>query len=208
MSLNDGVVRCPWARTPASIAYHDLEWGTPLHDDRALFEFVVLEGAQAGLSWETILAKRERYRAVFANFEIARVAAFDERDVARLLADPGIVRNRAKIRSAIGNANVALALRREFGSLDAYVWSFVNGEPIVNRPRAMTDVPALTPLAEAFSRDMRGRGIRFFGPTIAYAFMQATGLVDDHLAGCFRAKRAPALATKRRASPRPDGATR
>jgi len=182
------VARCPWAKTPATIAYHDTEWGVPQHDDRALFELLVLEGAQAGLSWETILAKREGYRRAFAGFEIARVAAFDDdADVARLLADGAIVRNRAKIRAAIGNARAVQSIVADCGTLDRYVWSFVDGRPIVNAPRSPSDVPATTPRAERFSKDLRARGCRFVGPTIVYAFMQAAGLVDDHLATCFRA---------------------
>jgi DNA-3-methyladenine glycosylase I len=171
------------------IAYHDREWGRPVRDDRTLFEFLVLEGAQAGLSWQTILNKRERYREVFANFDIAKVAAFRKSDIARLLRDPGIVRNRLKIEAAIGNAKAALAVQAEFGSLAAYFWGFVNNKPIVSAPRALADVPATTPLAAAVSKDLRARGFRFVGPTIIYAFMQAIGLVDDHVAGCFRARK-------------------
>jgi DNA-3-methyladenine glycosylase I len=176
--------RCPWARTAASIAYHDREWGVPSHDDRKLFELLVLEGAQAGLSWETILSKRENYRRAFAGFAIARVAAFGEADRLRLLADAGIVRNRAKIASAIGNAGAVLAVRETFGSFDAYLWGFTDGAPLVNAPRTLADVPATTPLATKISKDMRARGFSFVGPTIVYAFMQATGMVDDHLASC------------------------
>jgi DNA-3-methyladenine glycosylase I len=181
-------VRCPWATTPASIAYHDREWGTPVRDDRTLFEFIVLEGAQAGLSWETVLAKRERYREVFANFEIARVAKFKAADVERLMQDPGIIRNRLKITSAISNAQAALVVQRECGSLANYFWSFVDGKPIVRRRAAIADLPSTTPLATELSKDLRKRGFRFVGPTIVYAFMQAVGLVDDHLASCYRAK--------------------
>ncbi len=176
--------RCPWARTEASLAYHDREWGVPLHDDRKLFELLVLEGAQAGLSWETILTKRENYRRAFANFAIERVAAFGEADRLRLLADAGIVRNRAKIASAIGNARAVLAVGETFGSFDAYLWSFTDGVPVVNAPATLADVPATTPLATKISKDMRARGFSFVGPTIVYAFMQATGMVDDHLATC------------------------
>lgn len=179
--------RCSWARTPAAIAYHAREWGTPVHDDRALLEFLILEGAQAGLSWETILGKRAAYRAAFAAFEPARVAAFDDRDVSRLLADAGIIRNRAKIIAAIGNARSVIAIAAEHGSFAAFVWRYVDGVPIRNRPRTQADVPATTPLAEKLSRDLRSRGCRFVGPTIVYSFMQAVGLVDDHLATCFRA---------------------
>jgi len=183
------LVRCAWARTPASVEYHDNEWGVAVHDDRTLFEFLTLEGAQAGLSWETILAKRARYREVFANFDVARVAKFGERDVERLLADPGIVRNRLKIRSTIANAAALLALREAEGTSFAdFLWSYVDGKPLVNRPHSLDDVPAKTPLAEKLSRDLRARGFNFVGPTIVYAFMQAVGLVDDHLVSCFRAR--------------------
>jgi DNA-3-methyladenine glycosylase I len=178
------VVRCAWARTPASIAYHDREWGVPVRDDRTLFEFLVLEGAQAGLSWETILAKRARYREVFAHFDPERVAAFGELDVARLLADPGIVRNRAKILAAIANARAVLAIARDAGSFADFVWRYVGGIPIVNAPASPGDVPAATSLSTSISRDLRARGMRFVGPMIVYAFMQAAGLVDDHLASC------------------------
>jgi len=183
-------VRCTWATTPASIAYHDREWGRAVRDDRTLFEFLVLEGAQAGLSWETILNKRERYRQVFAGFEIARVARFGKADVARLLRDPGIVRNRLKVAAAIDNAKAALELQRTHGSLASYFWTYVGGRPIVNLPASSAEIPATTPLALEISKDLRRRGFRFVGPTIVYAFMQAVGLVDDHIATCFRAKRA------------------
>jgi len=179
-------VRCPWARSPAAIAYHDDEWGVPTHGDDALFELLVLEGAQAGLSWETILAKRARYREVFASFDVAKVAAFGPRDVARLVADAGIVRHRGKIESAIGNARAVIATAREAGSFDGFVWAYVDGVPQRNRPRTLGDVPATTPLAQRLSKDLRARGFSFVGPTIVYAFMQAAGLVDDHVAGCFR----------------------
>jgi len=180
--------RCAWAGTadPLYIRYHDEEWGVPLHDDRRLFEFLVLEGAQAGLSWRTILNKRERYRAAFARFDPRRVARFGSRDVARLLADAGIVRNRMKINAAIANARAVLHVQKEHGSLDRYLWSFVGGTPIRNRWRTIRDVPAKTPEAEAMSRDLRSRGFRFVGPTICYAFMQATGMVNDHTVDCFR----------------------
>ncbi len=168
------------------IAYHDDEWGVPQHDDRTLFELLVLEGAQAGLSWETILAKRENYRRAFAEFDIARVAAFDDTDLARLMAERGIVRNRAKIRAAGGNARAVLAIVREFGSFDAYLWRFVDRVPIVNAPRTATEVAVSTPISAALSNDLRARGCRFVGPTIVYAFMQASGMVNDHLASCPR----------------------
>jgi DNA-3-methyladenine glycosylase I len=166
------------------IAYHDTQWGRPLHDDRGLFEFLVLEGAQAGLSWETILNKRERYREAFLGFDPERVAKMNARTVDRLMRDPGIVRNRAKIESAINNARALLAVRKEFGSFDRYVWRFVDGKPIVNKWRHASQIPASTPLSEAMSKDLRKRGFRFVGPTICYAFMQAVGLVNDHLVDC------------------------
>jgi DNA-3-methyladenine glycosylase I len=180
-------VRCPWPGDDALYTrYHDEEWGVPLHDDRRLFEFLVLEGAQAGLSWLTILRKREAYRRAFDGFEPVRVAAFGPGRIRELLADSGIVRNRLKIGAAVRNAAVVLDLQREHGSFDAYLWRFVDGRPRVNRPRAMGEIPARTPESEALSRDMTRRGCTFFGPTIAYAFMQAVGMVNDHLVGCFR----------------------
>ena len=178
--------RCGWAKTDLSIAYHDAEWGVPVHDDRTLFEFLVLEGAQAGLSWETILRKRAAYRVAFDRFEIAAVSGYDDRKIQALLADFGIVRNRLKIVAAIGNARAALAVQRECGSLDAYLWSFVGGRPRTNDWRTLEDVPARTPEAEAMSKDLIRRGFRFVGPTICYAFMQAVGMVNDHLVDCFR----------------------
>jgi DNA-3-methyladenine glycosylase I len=179
--------RCAWAGSdPLTIAYHDEEWGVPLHDDRRLFEFLVLEGAQAGLSWRTILRKRPRYRQVFARFDPRRVAGFGARDVARLLADPGIVRNRLKVTAAIANAKAVLQVQREAGSLDRHLWSFVGGTPIQNHRRSPREVPAKTPDAEAMSRDLVRRGFRFVGPTICYAMMQATGMVNDHTVDCFR----------------------
>ncbi|MDM8005770.1 MAG: DNA-3-methyladenine glycosylase I [Phycisphaerae bacterium] len=178
--------RCPWARNELSIPYHDEEWGVPQHDDRKLFEFLVLEGAQAGLSWNTILAKRERYREVFDDFDPARVARYGSRKVASLLADAGIVRNRLKIASAIDNAKAFLAVQAEFGTFDAYIWSFVGGTPKVNRWKRMSDVPARTAESDAMSKDLKKRGFRFVGSTICYAFMQAVGMVNDHLATCFR----------------------
>jgi len=178
------VRRCDWAKTEAAIAYHDLEWGVPLHDDQALFEFLILEGAQAGLSWETILRKRDRYRLVFDNFDPARVAKFNGRKVAKLLSDPGIVRNRLKVAAAIQNAKAFLEVQKEFGSFDTYLWQFVNGKP---KKRAKRDVvQARTPDSDALSRDLAGRGFKFVGSTICYAFMQAVGLVNDHDPNCFR----------------------
>ena len=179
--------RCPWAGSdPLYQAYHDDEWGVPVHDDRTLFEFLILEGAQAGLSWITILRKRDAYRRAFAGFDVATVAAFDEERIATLLADPGIVRNRLKINAAVGNARAFLAVQREFGSFDAYVWGFVGGQPLVNTPTTLADVPAETAESRALSADLKRRGFRFVGPTIMYAYMQAVGLVNDHLVTCFR----------------------
>jgi len=178
--------RCHWANDELSIAYHDTEWGVPVHDDRLLFEFLLLEGAQAGLSWSTILRKRENYRAAFDHFDAARIARYDERKRAALLADVGIVRNRLKIAAAITNAQEFLAVRKEFGSFDGYIWSFVGGRPVKNAWRRMEEVPAKTAQSDAMSRDLARRGFRFVGSTICYAFMQATGMVNDHLVGCFR----------------------
>jgi DNA-3-methyladenine glycosylase I len=178
--------RCAWARTSLSIAYHDLEWGVPVHDDNTLFEFLTLEGAQAGLSWETILKKRDAYRQAFAGFNPALVARFRAAQVARLLANPGIVRNRLKIASTVSNAKAFLAVQREFGSFDSYVWSFVGGTPRMNRWRAPGQVPATTPQSDAMSRDLLRRGFKFVGSTICYAFMQAVGMVNDHTMNCFR----------------------
>ncbi|MCC6216737.1 MAG: DNA-3-methyladenine glycosylase I [Polyangiaceae bacterium] len=179
--------RCPWAGTdPLYVQYHDEEWGVPVWEDRRLFEFLVLEGAQAGLSWITILRRREAYRRAFAGFDPERVVRFGARERQRLLGDAGIVRNRLKIDSAIGNARAFLAVQEEHGSFAAYQWRFVDGRPIQNRWRSLAEVPARTPLAEAFSRDLRARGFRFVGPTIVYAHMQAVGMVNDHLVGCAR----------------------
>jgi DNA-3-methyladenine glycosylase I len=180
--------RCGWATTPLSIAYHDAEWGVPVHDDLVFFEFVTLEGAQAGLSWETILKKRDAYRDAFADFDPVKVARFTPARIERLMLDPGIVRNRLKIESTVTNAKAFLAVQREFGSFDAYVWRFVGGAPLVARRRTMRDVPVRTPESDALSKDLSKRGFRFVGSTICYAFMQAVGLVDDHVAGCFRRK--------------------
>ncbi|HXF74432.1 MAG TPA: DNA-3-methyladenine glycosylase I [Actinomycetota bacterium] len=168
------------------LAYHDEEWGVPSHDDRHLFEMLVLEGAQAGLSWSTILRRRDAYRRAFAGFDPERVARFGRGDAARLLADPGIVRNRAKVEAAIANARAALAVRDEHGSLDAFLWSFVDGRPRRNRFRSLVELPAETPGSRAMSRELKRRGFRFVGPTICYAFMQAVGMVNDHVVGCFR----------------------
>ena len=179
--------RCEWAGTdPLYVAYHDDEWGTPERDDRKLFEFVVLESAQAGLSWITILRKRENYRRAFAAFDPQKVARFTPARVEELLQDAGIVRNRQKIEAAIGNARTALAVAEEFGSIAGYFWNFVDGAPVVNRFETMADIPAKTSTSEAMSKDMKQRGFKFFGPTIAYAHMQAMGLVNDHVTSCFR----------------------
>ncbi|MBX3357271.1 MAG: DNA-3-methyladenine glycosylase I [Phycisphaeraceae bacterium] len=177
---------CPWARNELSLRYHDQEWGVPVHDDRTLFEFLVLEGAQAGLSWDTILRKRERYREVFDQFDIETVARYDARKVKALLADPGIVRNRLKVASAITNARAAIAASEAYGSLDRCLWRYVGGSPIVNRRRRMSDVPASSPVSDAMSRDLRKLGFTFVGTTICYAFMQAVGMVNDHMVTCPR----------------------
>jgi DNA-3-methyladenine glycosylase I len=171
---------------PLMIEYHDTEWGVPQHDDGRLFELLTLEGAQAGLSWMTILRKREGYRAAFAHFDPEAVSVFTARDVERLLGDASIVRNRAKIASTIDNARAVLAAQEEFGSFDRYVWSFVDGSPVVSQHQRLEELPATTDVAKAMSKDMKKRGFRFVGPTTVYAFMQATGIADDHLAGCFR----------------------
>ncbi len=178
--------RCPWAVTDLSIAYHDREWGVPVHDDRLLFEFLVLEGAQAGLSWETILRKREGYRKAFDRFDPRRVARYGERKVAALLEDAGIVRNRLKIAAAVSNAKAFLEVQQEFGSFDAYAWGFAGGKPKVNRWRSPEEIPPTTAASDALSRDLRRRGFRFAGPTICYAFMQAVGMVNDHVVTCPR----------------------
>lgn len=178
--------RCAWAQRDLDRRYHDAEWGVPLHDDRALFELLTLEGAQAGLSWSTVLAKRPAYRRGFARFNPAVVSRFGARDVTRLLADAGIIRHRGKIEATIANAQAFLAVQKEHGSFDRYLWRFVEGRPIQNRPRVPREVPAETDVSRALSRDLRSRGFRFVGPTICYAFMQAAGLVNDHLVTCFR----------------------
>jgi DNA-3-methyladenine glycosylase I len=199
--------RCPWPTSEISLAYHDREWGVPQHDDLVLFEFILLEGAQAGLSWSTILNKRENYRRAFDKFDPEQIARYGARKVAALLADPGIVRNRLKIAAAIGNARAFLAVQREFGSFDRYLWRFTGGRPIQNVWRAMKQVPARTPESDALSRDLKIRGFRFVGSTICYAFMQATGLVNDHLvtcprhAACARLARVPSFRGPRRQDP-------
>jgi DNA-3-methyladenine glycosylase I len=180
------VIRCQWAQGEPMIAYHDEEWGVPIHADRAFFEFLILEGAQAGLSWSTILKKREGYRLAFDGFDPAKVALYDDAKRATLLANPGIVRNRLKIAAAIANAQAYLRIQGEFGSFDAYVWRFVGGRPMQNAWRAMRELPATSPESDALSRDLSRRGFKFVGSTICYAFMQATGLVNDHVVDCFR----------------------
>ena len=185
--------RCAWAETPLGIAYHDKEWGVPVHDDRVLFEFLILEGAQAGLSWETILRKRENYRRALVGFDPAKVARFTPAKLKALMKDEGLVRNRLKLQSAVTNAKAFLAVQKEFGSFDAYVWRFVGGRPQINRPKTMKDVRPTSPESDALSKDLKKRGFTFVGSTIMYAFMQACGLVDDHVRGCVRAR---ALTTK------------
>jgi DNA-3-methyladenine glycosylase I len=184
---DEKIVRCPWCGSdPLYTAYHDREWGVPLHDEQRLFEMLTLEGAQAGLSWLTILRKREGYRRAFAGFDPQLVAGFGDADVARLLADPGIVRNRLKIASTISNARAVLEVQARYCSLDAFLWGFVDGAPIRNSWRSMAEIPASTPLSDAMSRELKRHGFRFIGTTICYAHMQATGMVNDHLTGCFR----------------------
>jgi DNA-3-methyladenine glycosylase I len=178
--------RCSWATNELNIAYHDAEWGVPLHDDRGLFEFLILEGAQAGLSWDTILRKREAYREAFDYFDAAKVARYSEAKMAKLLLNDGIIRNRLKIASAVRNARAFLNVADEFGSFDDYIWSFVDGRPIVNQPKGHGDVPAKTEISDSISKDLKKRGFNFVGSTIMYAFMQATGMVNDHLVTCFR----------------------
>ena len=180
--------RCAWARDELSIVYHDAEWGVPLHDDRGLFELLILEGAQAGLSWLTILKKRAGYRAAFDRFDALKVSRYDEARIALLLANQGIVRNRLKIRAAVENAQSFLAVQEEFGTFDRYVWQFVGGQPLENRWRRSEQVPNRTEHSDAMSKDLARRGFKFVGSTICYAFMQATGMVNDHLVGCFRYK--------------------
>ncbi|AJD46435.1 DNA-3-methyladenine glycosylase I [Isoalcanivorax pacificus W11-5] len=178
---------CPWCGDdPLYRRYHDEEWGVPVHDDQVLFEYLTLEGAQAGLSWITVLRKRERYREVFAGFDPVKVARFTPAKQEKLLQDPGIVRNRLKVESTVSNAKAFLAVQKEFGSFDRYLWGFVDGKPVVNRPRGRGDVPAVTPLAERISKDLKKRGFRFVGPTIIYAYLQAVGVVNDHMIQCPR----------------------
>ena len=194
------VKRCKWAEgtSPGYIEYHDKEWGVPVYDDRVQFEFLVLEGAQAGLSWSTILNKRDGYRKAFADFDPEKVARFTKKRVEKLLTNPAIVRNRLKVESTVSNAKAFLKVQEEFGSFSEYIWGFVDGEPIQNRFRRDRDVPATSAESDALSKDLKKRGFRFVGSTIIYAHMQATGLVNDHIVGCFRYKPCAALADKRR----------
>jgi DNA-3-methyladenine glycosylase I len=181
-------IRCAWAQGELMMRYHDEEWGVPVHDDRTLFEFLILEGAQAGLSWETILNKRENYRAAFDGFDAQRIALYDRRKIAQLLRNPGIVRNRLKIASAVSNAQALLRVQKEFGSFDRYIWQFVDGRPRVNSWKTRQRVPASTPQSDAMSKALKKRGFNFVGSTICYAFMQAVGMVNDHVTQCFRYK--------------------
>lgn len=185
------LTRCDWARNELAIRYHDKEWGVPVHDDRTWFEFLILEGAQAGLSWDTILRKRDAYREAFDNFDPAKVARYNQRKLDSLMKNEGIIRNRLKIASAVANAKAFIAIQKEFGSFDRFIWEFTGGKPTVNRPRTLKDVPARTPESDTLSKALRKRGFNFFGSTICYAFMQATGLVDDHLVACFRKSQKP-----------------
>ena len=180
------IVRCPWPSTEAYVRYHDQEWGVPIHDDRLLFEYLILEGAQAGLSWRTVLNKRENYRAAFDNFVAEKIARYSDKKVAELLANEGIIRNRLKIHATIQNAKSFLKVQEEFGSFDKYLWRFVDGRPLINRRRSMSEVPARTEISDAMSKDLLKRGFKFVGSTICYAKMQAVGMVNDHLITCFR----------------------
>lgn len=182
------VIRCFWPTTDLNIAYHDTEWGVPVHDDRLLFEMLILEGAQAGLSWSTILNKRENYRRAFDNFEVKKVARYDQRKAEQLLADPGIVRNRLKVAATIQNAKAFMVVQKEFGSFDAYIWTFVSGRPIQNHIASLKQIQARSPESDAMSKDLLKRGFKFVGSTICYAFMQAVGMVNDHTVDCFRHK--------------------
>lgn len=199
-AMTQELVRCGWAGTdPLYVAYHDEEWGVPVHDDRRLFEFLVLEGAQAGLSWLTILRKRPAYRRAFDDFDPEKVARYDARRIARLLADPGIVRNRLKIESAVQNARAFLRVQEEFGTFARYQWSFVDGRPLQNRYASLKEIPARTEISDALSKDLKRRGFSFVGSTIMYAHMQAVGMVNDHLVSCFRHEKVAKLGRPRRA---------
>jgi DNA-3-methyladenine glycosylase I len=196
------MIRCPWCGSdPLYVAYHDQEWGVPLHDEARLFEFLILEGAQAGLSWLTILRKRDNYRQAFDGFAIDKVAGYGNADIARLMGNPGIIRNRLKIESAIRNARAVMAIRDAYGSLDLFLWQFVDGRPVQNRWQSLQEIPASTPLSDRMSRELRRLGCNFVGSTICYAFMQATGMVNDHLVDCFRHAETGGLDT----FPRTDG---
>ncbi len=185
--MADTVQRCSWANgSELEKTYHDTEWGVPLHDDRALFEFVTLEGAQAGLSWATVLKKRGNYRKLFNDFDVEKIARYNKRKIESLLNNPGIIRNRLKIESTVTNARAFIEIQNEFGSFDSYIWRFTEGEPIVNQWRSITEIPASTTISDAMSRELKKRGFRFVGSTICYAFMQATGMVNDHTVDCFR----------------------
>lgn len=189
-------IRCPWAQNERSIPYHDTEWGVPVHDDRTWFEFLILEGAQAGLSWDTVLQKRAHYQKVYDRFDPAKVARYNAAKVKKLLADPGIIRNRLKVAASIQNAKSFLAVQKEFGSFDAYIWQFTGGKPILNARRSMKEVPARTAESDAMSKDLLKRGFKFVGSTICYAMMQATGMVNDHTVDCFRHHEIKKLASK------------
>ena len=178
--------RCTWPKNELAIAYHDSEWGVPLHDDRKLFEFIVLEGAQAGLSWDTILRKRENYREAFDGFDVEKVARYTDKKIERLLQNEGIIRNRLKVASAVSNAKAFIKVQKEFGSFDKYIWSFVDGKPIVNKRKDTSQIPARSEISDTISKDLKKRGFNFVGSTIMYAHMQATGMVNDHLVSCFR----------------------
>lgn len=195
-SLRKTKRRCAWAGTGLMADYHDRVWGVPISDDRLLFEFLILEGAQAGLSWSTILNRREGYRAAFSGFDVRKVARYDKRKIARLLEDSRIIRNRLKVESAVANARAFINVQREFGAFARYIWSFVDGRPIQNRPRTDKEIPAKTEISEALSKDLRERGFRFVGPTICYAHMQATGMVNDHTVDCFRRREVEKLGRK------------
>lgn len=186
--VKDLRTRCAWASNELSIPYHDEEWGVPVHDDRALFEFLILEGAQAGLSWNTILNKRENYRKAFDGFDPARVARYDRRKIEKLLSDPGIVRNKLKIAAAVENAKSFLSVQKEFGTFDRYIWQFVGGKPLINKRKSLRQIPARTAESDAMSKNLKERGFKFVGTTICYAFMQAVGMVNDHVVDCFRYK--------------------
>ncbi len=186
MTAKNTIRRCSWAANERTITYHDEEWGLPNHDDRHLFEMLILEGAQAGLSWDTILKKRAEYRKVYHNFDPQKVARFSEKKIAALLANPGIIRNRLKVRASVANAKAYLKVQKEFGSFDAYLWAFVGGKPVRNRWKTLAEIPVITPEAEALSKDLEKRGFTFVGPTIIYALMQAVGMVNDHTVDCFR----------------------